>query len=213
MTHAELLALLLPPVSYQYSPAATRLGAELATEGRALDCAMADGLSAIDGITPFGRADLLTDWERVYGMSEAARKRTVQERLAALLQRINEEGGLSREYFILVALNLGFSINIAEFSPYRVEGPVERPLYGDDWVFVWRVLAPETTIVPFRVDRSAVGEPLAKWGNELLEATLQALQPAHTVLRFSYGGDPSLLMNEGGDGFLLDEDHNYLDLS
>lgn len=212
MTHTELLGLLLPPGSYQLAEG-SRLNASITAYGNTLDRVQADGLSVPSGITPFGRAELLTDWERTYGLVEAARQRTVQERLAALLQRINEGGGLSREYFIFAALNLGFSINIAEFTPFRVGTPVERPLYGDDWVFVWRVLAPATTIVPFRVDRSAVGEPLAKWGNELLEATLRALAPAHAVLQFSYAGNPSLLIDEDGDGFLLDEDNDYLDFS
>ncbi|EHP39436.1 tail protein [Cupriavidus basilensis OR16] len=213
MTHAELLSLLLPPVSYRYSPEGGRLTASIKADGNSLDKAMLDGVAVIDGITPYGRADLLVDWERIYGLADAARQRTIQERLAALLQRINEDGGLSREYFIFLALNLGFSINIAEFSPFKVGSAVGQPLYGDDWVFAWRINAPETTLVPFRVGRSAVGEPLMKWGNELLEAALKALAPAHTVLQFAYAGDPSLLIDEEGDGFLLDEDNDYLDFS
>ncbi len=213
MTHAELLALLLPPVSYRYSPEAVRVSASIAADGNALDKAMVDGAAVVDGITPYGRAELLQDWERVYGLADAARHRTLQERLAALLQRINEVGGLSREYFIFVALNLGFSISITEFSPFRVGSPVGQPLYGDDWMFAWRINAPETTVVRFRVGRSAVGEPLAKWGNELLEAALTALAPAHTILLFSYGGNPELLLDEAGDGFLLTEDNDYLDFS
>lgn len=213
MTHAELLALLLPPVSYRYSPGGGRLSASIGADGNALDKAMVDGVSAIDGITPYGRAELLQDYERVYGLTQAAKQRTLQERLAALLQRINENGGLSREYFIFLALNLGFSITITEFSPFRAGSPVGQPLYGDDWVFAWRVNAPQTTVVPFRAGRSAVGEPLMKWGNELLEAALRSLAPAHTVLQYSYGGNPELLLDEAGDGFLLTEDNDYLDMS
>lgn len=211
MKHADLLGLLLPPVSY--APAETHLAASLAAHGSALDRAMADGVAVMDGVTPYGRLELLPDWERVYGLADKASHRMLQERVAALMQRINEQGGTSREYYIVAALSVGFSVSITEFNPSTVESSVGMPLYGDDWMYAWQVNAPETTMVSFRPERSAVGEPLAKWENELLESTLRNLVPAHTVLLFSYGGNPSLLLHEDGDGFLMTEDNEYLDMS
>ncbi|WP_416053139.1 YmfQ family protein [Cupriavidus basilensis] len=214
MTHAELLALLLPPGSYDASE--PRLSAELAAEGSALDQAQGDASKVLAGITPYDSAEMLADWERVYGLPDPllGPNQTLQQRMAALIQRINEVGGLSREYFIFVALNLGFSINITEFQPFRAgRSQAGQPVYGEAWVFTWRISAAESTIFRFRAGRSAAGEPLAKWGNELLESVLRRLAPAHTVLQFAYGGDPSLLLDEEGDGFLMDEDNDYLDFS
>lgn len=214
MMHADLLSLLLPPVSYD--PNGERLASELQVEGRALDAAEANARRVLDAITPFGAPELLKDWERNYGLSDGdqQRKRSLQERMAALLQRINEQGGLSREYFIFLALRLGYSVNVIEFRPFRSgRSKVGDPIYGDDWMFAWRIHAPAATILPFRAGLSMVGEPLAKWSNELLERALKTLAPAHSILQFTYGGDPSLQIDEDGDGFLIDEENDYLDLS
>lgn len=213
MRHADLLALLLPPVSYD--PKGERLSVELSAEGAALDRAQANAARVQDAITPYGAAELLPDWERNYGLPDPllGQDQTLQERLAVLLQRINEMGGLSRDYFLFVALNLGYSVSLTEFQPFTVGMAVEQPLFDDDWVFVWQINAPETTVVEFCVELSAVEEPLQKWGNAMLEAVLRRIAPSHTVLHFAYGGTPHLLLFEEGDGFLLDENNDYLDLS
>lgn len=46
--------------------------------------------------------------------------------------------------------------------------------------------APKNTVTRFAAGVSAAGEPLATWGNAVLECELQALTPAHTVLQFHY---------------------------
>ena len=37
-----------------------------------------------------------------------------------------------------------------------------------------------------RASASRVGDPLARWGNTILECVLRALAPAHTILQFAY---------------------------
>ncbi|MHC1700274.1 MAG: hypothetical protein AB9900_04730 [Humidesulfovibrio sp.] len=39
----------------------------------------------------------------------------------------------------------------------------------------------------FSVGQSCVGEPLASWGDELLECTVRDRAPAHTIVQFAYG--------------------------
>ncbi|WP_321883610.1 putative phage tail protein [Burkholderia cepacia] len=198
MMHAELLALLLPPVSYD--PNQPGLLASLAAEGKTLDEAQANGIATLDAITPDGDLTMLPDWERVLDLPEAALGSNQPDdvRLAMVLERLRETGSLDREYFLFVALRLGFSVSITEFHPYRVNTPIGQPLYSDDWMFVWRLSAPVAS---------------SRFPNALLESVLQRIKPAHTVLHFEYGGSPSLLLHEDGDGFLLTEGNDYLDLS
>ncbi|HAF6280367.1 TPA: DUF2313 domain-containing protein, partial [Salmonella enterica] len=70
MRHSDLLAALLPPVSYQ--PKAPRIRAELNAEGRMFD-ALYSGIKGITGgVTPFYAENLLPDWERVLGLTADA---------------------------------------------------------------------------------------------------------------------------------------------
>ncbi|HDR9026852.1 TPA: DUF2313 domain-containing protein [Burkholderia vietnamiensis] len=198
MTHAELLALLLPPSSYD--PSAPLLSAELAAEGKTLDQAQVDVLATLDAITPDGDLSMLPEWERVYGLPDPALgpNQSVALRLASVIQRINETGEFSRDSMVWVALALGYSITFTEFHPFQVESPVEQPLYGDDWMFALQINAAEDE------------NPL---GTALLESTMRRIAMAHIVLLFNFAGTPHLFMFEEGDGFLLTEDNDYLDMS
>lgn len=138
---------------------------------------------------PAAAAEMLSDWERAYGLPDGCGSEgdSVAQRRAALLARIAERGGQSRAYFIGVAAALGFEVTIEEFRPFRAgAGRAGEPVYGQDWAFVWRVNAPETTVVPFRAGISAAGDPLRSWGNARLECVIRRIAPAHTVVLFSY---------------------------
>jgi uncharacterized protein YmfQ (DUF2313 family) len=60
-------------------------------------------------------------------------------------------------------------------------------LYDEGFRFLWQVNAPEFTTRFFRVEASAVEEPLESSSNETLECVVQKLKPAHTRVLFSYG--------------------------
>jgi uncharacterized protein YmfQ (DUF2313 family) len=94
-------------------------------------------------------------------------------------------GGASRAYFIGVAAALGFEIALTEFRPHTVNDDVEAEILGDAWAFAWRVNSAEATVINLVVTDD-VEQPLAAWGNELLECALGRLKPAHTVLLFAY---------------------------
>lgn len=197
MAHKELLALLLPPTSYD--PTGPRISAELTAQGQVLDGAQSDGLATLDAITPDGDLSMLADWERVYDLPDTSLglNQSQAQRLAMVEERINETGRMDRDAFLFVALNLGFSVSITEFHPYRVNSPIGGPLYSDDWMFAWQMNAPDVSVLP----------------NAFLESVLRRISPAHTVLIFNYGGNPNLFLFEEGDGFLLTEDNVYLDMS
>lgn len=160
---------------------------------------MADELARLDGrgvdllreILPSTTVELLTDWERVAGLPDRCNgelEETLQGRRATLLSKLSSGGGQSPQYFIDVAAALGFEITITEFRPFRAGwSSAGDPLTNGDWVFYWRVNAPEETIVSFRAGLSRAGEPLRSWGNELLECKINTLKPAHTIVLFAYG--------------------------
>lgn len=146
----------------------------------------------LDEADPRTTAELIGDWERVTGLPDACSApyvTTLQERRAAVVARLTARGGQSRQFYIDLAASLGYAITITEFRPFRVgRNACGDPLCGEEWSFVWRVNAPETTVRYFRTGSSAAGEPLRTWGNELLECAIARVKPAHTLVQFGYGG-------------------------
>ncbi|WP_239689572.1 putative phage tail protein [Aquitalea pelogenes] len=116
MSHATLLALLLPPQSYARN--AQPLQVELHAEGHALDVAERDGLQAAAAISPFFAEYTLPDWERVCDLTPAPGA-GYQQRLQAVLAKLAATGGLSIPYFQRLASSLGYRIDIVEPQPFR----------------------------------------------------------------------------------------------
>lgn len=134
--------------------------------------------------------ELLPEWERTLGLPDpcSGLAATLQQRQAQVKARLTATGGQSAAYFIAVAASLGFTITIENFAPARA-GLMRAgdPVYGDDWAHAWRVHAPEATVTYFAAGASTAGEPLAAWGNAVLECALARIRPAHTTLTFAYG--------------------------
>lgn len=186
--HADLLGRLLPPVAYDLN--ARRINSELVAEGNALDAAMtaADAIAA--SVTPFEAFALLPDYERLLAIVPDPNS-TIQHRIAMVIAKLNETGGLSIPYFIQLAQSLGYSITIVEPQPFRVDSStIGDTIYHDDIVYQWEVVvdgAPDV-VYYFRVGQSAVGERLMSFSDPVLEAVFQDLKPAHTFVYFAYTG-------------------------
>lgn len=147
-------------------------------------------LDLIEEADPRTTNELLTDWERVAGLPDkcAPAGATTQERRDALVARLTARGGQSRQFFIDLAAQLGYVITITEFTPFRAgQSSASDSLTNGYWPYAWQVNAPETTIREFRAGQAAAGEPLRRWGNELLECVIGRAKPAHTILIFAYG--------------------------
>ncbi len=185
--HADLLKTLLPPVSYDL--AGPEISAQLDAEGSALDDAWATALRVLAAITPDGDAQLLPDWERVYGLPDACLadvESSVSSRIAAVIDKIRRGGGLSRQFFIDLAAALGYAITITEFSPHTVISPVTYPLYDIDSQYYWQVTMSSATPPRLRTVIDSVTTPFVVYQTGLLECLLQKLKPAHTELQFVY---------------------------
>jgi uncharacterized protein YmfQ (DUF2313 family) len=184
---------LLPP-GYAI-PATEGTEAYLLLDGIAQELARVDGRAEvlISEANPATTTELLPDWERVAGLPDECSNgadSTIEARRRALLAKLTATGGQSAAYYIQVAKALGYDVTITEFHPFRVGmSQVGDALTNGDWQFTWRINAPETTVMSFKVGLSVVGDPLATWGNDMLECYMNKLKPAHTILLFGYSDE------------------------
>lgn len=144
----------------------------------------------LDEADPRSTNELFTDWERVAGLPDACvvalgGTQSLDQRRATLVGKLVTIGGQSIAYFVALALSLGYVITITEFRAHTVVDDVNHPFYDIDWNFVWQVNGLLNTVVNFTVN-GPVSDPLASWGNTLLQCVLQRLKPAHTTVIFVY---------------------------
>lgn len=167
--HAVLLALLLPPVSY--NPNGPIMAAELAADGAALDAALASAARIISTAPYlFGHAALIPHWERLYEIIPGTAA-TIEARQLAVLARINAVGGLSLAYFTQLVQSQGYKAALDEPREFRAGvGRAGDRLYAVGSVtYYWRVRA-----------RNADGTLLSALKKSDLKAALLPLAPAGT---------------------------------
>lgn len=186
-SHADLLSHLLPQVSYDSNGA--RLAAELGSEGAALDRAVDSTDQVKSAITPGMAGTFLPDWERVSGITPSSGA-TYQERLAAVLAKMAETGGLSIAYFTKIASRLGYTIRIVEPEPFRAgtsrAGDRLNPWPDITWFWRVEVLSSNGNAWRFRAGQSCAGERLLSFGDSILESIINDLKPADTYCDFAY---------------------------
>lgn len=146
--------------------------------------------SLLDEADPRSVSELFADWERVAGLPDACTvaftgDQTQAQRRAALVGKLTTLGGATPAYFIGVAAALGYTITITEFTAHTVNDDVDAPINGVEWNFAWQVNTALNTVTELTVDSTA-DEPLAAWGNALLECVLNHIKPAHTAVLYSY---------------------------
>lgn len=185
----QLQALLPPGPAWPKDDDATltRLLAALAAELSRVD---GRAQQLVEEADPRTVAELFADWERVAGLPDACAvafggTQTVAQRRAALVGRMTTLGGQSPAYFVGLAASLGYAITITEFRAHCVNDDVECPLYDTAWNFAWQVNAALNTVTDITVDNT-VEDPIAAWGNALLECVIKRLKPAQTTVLFSY---------------------------
>jgi uncharacterized protein YmfQ (DUF2313 family) len=133
---------------------------------------------------------LLPEWESTLGLPDpcAGPSPTLQQRQDQVVARLTNAGGQSIPFFVGYAKSLGYSVTITQFTPFRVGQQRAGDAVGIvDWAFAWRVNAPASTVVYFTAGRGTAGQPLASWGNEVLQCELTEIKPAHTEVLFAYG--------------------------
>ena len=137
---------------------------------------------------PVAPVQLLPEWEATLGLPDpcAGVQPTVQARQAQVAARFIAQGGQSVPYFTAFAANLGYTVTVTEFAPFRCGiNTCGQPLNGSAWAFAWEVNDPTFTISTFECGRDGCGEALRWWGNTVLQCELRRIAPAHTMLFFS----------------------------
>ena len=186
MSHVDLLPLLLPPVSYDRTGA--RISAELQAEGNVLDAVQASADKLLSAITPFDAGDALEDWERVLGI-QAELGAAYQSRLQIVLAKIRAHGSLSIPYFISLAADAGYQIEIVEPQPFRSgTSRAGDRIYIPDIIWTWIVVVRGSGFraVRFRAGTSRAGDRLLQFGEAVIETIMQELKPAFTFVSFEY---------------------------
>lgn len=160
--------------------------------GLSVELARIDGRAwqLIEEADPRTTAELFLDWERVAGLPDACvlafgDEQSLDQRRSALVGKLATMGGQSPAYYVGLAAALGYAITITEFRAHTVNEDVEFAVFDDAWAFAWQVNAALNTITEITVDMT-VEDPLAAWGNALLECVINRLKPAHTTVQFSY---------------------------
>ena len=173
--HKDIFKLLFPiPIEGVFDD-------DIAIEGQYLDDVKISAMNLLLEMFPDTATLMLADWERVYGLPDpcTGALTSLQARRAALLDRYRGKSSQNMSFYIALAESLGFTVTIDE---------AQGTAGTDDWAFKWYVNAPETTITYFRAGQSTAGEPLASWGNTLLECAFNRRKQAHTEIVFTYGG-------------------------
>lgn len=187
MPHADLLAALLPPVSY--APSGPHLAASLAMEGRELDRVQADAAHAVGGLRPFLYQQWLEDYERVYGLPGpcALGGQLLQERLALLAVALQERGGISLAWLRRYAALAGYEAKVTEYREFKAgHSAAGDALTNGGWCHAFLVTAPGDAPREFKAGQSVAGEALRTWGDPIRECIINWRKPAHTVGLVAY---------------------------
>jgi uncharacterized protein YmfQ (DUF2313 family) len=133
--------------------------------------------------------ELLPEWESTLGLPDpcAGVAPTIAQRQAQVLARFIGVGGPTIASLTAFAANLGYTVTINQFVEARA-GQLHAgdPCNGTAWSYAWQVNAPLNTVTIAQAGAMAAGDPLASWGNAVLECEMKAVMPAHTIPIFSY---------------------------
>lgn len=170
--------------------ALTKILAIMAAPLARVDDRAADLLNEAD---PRTTLELLDDWEETAGLPDTCSNiaTTLQERHAALLDKVTRKGGQDKAFFIALADRLGYEIEIEEYKPFicgasRCGDGLNG---GPEIRYVWRAHVLHARITYFRTGGSSCGDKLGSIQRASdLECLFNQLKPAHTHLYVSYEG-------------------------
>lgn len=136
-------------------------------------------------VLPTSCAELLSDWERVTGLASQSSPALggSDQRRAALIASLRRVGRQDRSFYIGLAADLGYSITITEYRPFRAGvSRCSNSLGDEDWAHAWKASAPPNTVREFKVGANSVGDSLRTWGNGLLESIFNDKYNSNSII-------------------------------
>lgn len=154
------------------------------------DAVLASANQALAAITPFSGV-MLTDWERVLGVTPTSDESTAQ-RIDAVVAKLAQVGGLSMRYFTALASQLCYTITITEFD-YAQAGVSHcgDTLYVEDILWCWQVNVMSSATVTYQAQAgvASLGDYIAAYSDPVIETIINSLKPAWTFVSFNYGSN------------------------
>lgn len=149
----------------------------------------------LDESDPRTSIEMLDTWFKDYGVPskclEVISDPTLEQKRQELLAKITSNSPLNAAYFIELGRVLGYEVEVKTFKPHNVMSGVDELIYDDDWVttFVLDIHVASDTNYELLNTTWDVSQPLAVWGEILLECVIRAQAPAHTHVIFQYGDE------------------------
>lgn len=143
----------------------------------------------IGQIFPCSTTELLPEWEETLGLPDECTGplATTEQRTAAVCGKFAGRGGSSRAYFIHLAISLGFEVTIEEYVPFTASrSRAGDRVYDEKWAWAWKIVAAPVQVQYFLAGHWTAGDPLATWGNKLLQCEIERVKPAWTQVVWSY---------------------------
>jgi uncharacterized protein YmfQ (DUF2313 family) len=134
--------------------------------------------------------ELLDDWERALGLPDdcVVGAQTLEERRAAVLNKLTMIGGQTKAFYVAIAAKLGVTVTCTDFTEFLAgHSSAGDPVSNGDWVHTLEIGGPPVSVQLFRAGRSTAGDRLATWGNDRLECALRDQKPGHAIIVFTYG--------------------------
>jgi uncharacterized protein YmfQ (DUF2313 family) len=162
---------------------------------------------------PRATVELLTDWERNWGLPDPCISNpptALEPRRQNLVAKMTLLGGQSRQYFINLAAQLGYTITITEYLPYMAGlsrvGDTRGQYNPDDPTrYMWQLGPPEIrynwtvhvgslSLIYFHCNSSqcVIDRLLAIGTASDLECVLGRYAPAHTKIIYDYSATLAL---------------------
>ena len=192
MDYQTTLARLYPPVAYNVR--GEQFLAQCEVDAKQFERLEESALSVLNGMEPETARVMLSDWERICGITPDLTK-PYAARVNRVIVQLNAVGGLSIPYFKRLAESIGYQIQIKEFSPQQNDLPNagDVPFQNseqDTLGFMWKVTVTNANdnIRRFRAGISSAGERLTDFGDPIIEEFFRDLKPAHTYCYFAYQG-------------------------
>ena len=148
--------------------------------------------AVIEEADPRTSYEELERWFADYGIPSeclaAIADPSLEQMRQELLAKITSNLGLTKAFFESLAGTLGFSAEVETYREHNVNDSAECPLYSAEWSTAMTLgvkVRGRNGAEEFNTTW-AVDQPLARWGNSLLECVVRALAPAHVYVIFSY---------------------------